>query len=139
MNGTSKRNGVEYIRARIERRLTTEVALTIAISLLLILATGILFFRVDRELDPDLGKDWWTLAFDSRDSLSLDFVIENHSEAHSFKYTVTSSDMVIGSDSFPVASGTRQVVQPDIHALPGRTTITVTGEDGTKKEIYRQR
>lgn len=139
MNGTDKPNMIAPIRAFLRRRLTTEAALTVAIALFLVLATGSLFYRVDRGLDPDLDKDWWTLAFDSRDPLSLDFVIENHSEAHSFTYVVTSSGMVIGSDSFPAAPGARHVVRPDIRALPGRTAITVSGEDGTEKEIYRQR
>lgn len=108
-------------------------------SVLFVIASGFLFFSVDRELDPDLNKNWWTVSFDSRASDSTDFTVENHSLSDRFTYIVTRNRETVDAGELSVARGARKTVSPIVPVLPGRTTVSVSSSDGTKKEIYRER
>lgn len=102
-------------------------------------ATGVLFFRVDRGLNPDFRKNWWTLSFETRDSGSSQFIIENHSSATRFTYTISHDKDTISNGELTVAQGGHETVSPPVVLLSGRTIVTVTADDGTRKEIYRER
>lgn len=102
------------------------------------IASLFLFIRIDRSLDPDLDKDWWTLSFQRRDSGSLSFTVANHSRSSNFSYTVTHDRESIDAGSFVIEPGSERTVTPSVPALPGRTIVSVSNEDGTTQEIYRE-
>lgn len=118
----------------------SEEAFAVAVVIaLFVAASGWLFFQVNRELDPNDGKNWWTLAFESREAGSLSFAIENHSTSTTFSYGITHDKDVIDSGDLTLEKGGRKTISPPENAAAGRTIITVTASDGSKKEIYRDR
>lgn len=123
-----------YLRSLSEEAFA--VAVVVALS---IIASGWLFFEVNRELDPNDGKNWWTLAFESRDAGSLSFTIENHSGSTVFTYSVSHDKDIVDSGNLTLEKGGRKTISPPTNAVAGRTIITVTASDGSKKEIYRDR
>ena len=97
-----------------------------------------LFWKNERELDPDQGKSWWTLAFASpEDPENLAFVVENHSTETAFQYGITTDKTPVAKDAFVVKRGETMIITPSLTAKADvRTKITVTlGTE--KKEIYR--
>lgn len=109
-------------------------------TIFLLFAAGavFLFWQNARELDPDQGKNWWTLAFASpENSESLSFIVENHSTETTFLYEITVDKTLAAKESFVVKRGEKMTITPSLAAKEGgRTKITVTlGKE--KKEIYR--
>lgn len=97
-----------------------------------------LFWQNARELDPDQGKNWWTLAFASpENSEDLSFIVENHSTETTFRYEIAVDQTPAAKESFVVKRGEKITVTPSLAAKEGeRTKITVIlGKE--KKEIYR--
>lgn len=111
----------------------------ILVSLLLFVASAlVLFWQSDRELDPDQGKNWWTLSFAlPNQEESLSFVIENHSDQTNFSYEIAVGKEIISKKSFIAKRGEKTTITPPSIAKQNeRVKITVT--TGTeKKEIYR--
>ncbi|NTW14884.1 MAG: hypothetical protein HGA38_00770 [Candidatus Moranbacteria bacterium] len=104
-----------------------------------VVASGILFFLVDRGLDPDLNKDWWTLSFETRDQSSLSFRITNHSSASRFEYVVSDPIGTVDSGSVTTDKGSESLITVPTPAGSGRTTVIVTPENGMPKSVYRER
>jgi len=105
---------------------------------LFIASTAFLFWQNERELDPDQGKSWWTLAFAAPEKPeNLSFVIENHSNQANFQYEITDDKTPVAKDAFVVKRGETMIITPSLTAKADvRTKITVTlGTE--KKEIYR--
>ncbi|MDP2837837.1 MAG: hypothetical protein Q8O53_00975 [Candidatus Moranbacteria bacterium] len=103
-------------------------------------AVGVLFlfWQNKRELDPNLGKSWWTLSFATPEHQeSLDFTIENYSNATTFHYEVVAEKKVLASETINLIRGEKKTIAPTIVLNSEiRTSIIVTA--GTeKKEIYR--
>jgi hypothetical protein len=121
------------------RNISEEVFAVAVVVALFVVASGWLFFQVNRELDPNDGKNWWTLAFESRDAGSLSFGIENHSDSTTFSYSVSHDKDVIDAGALTLEKGGRKTISPSENAAAGRTIITVTASDGSTKEIYRDR
>lgn len=111
----------------------------IAIVLALFAASALfLFWQNARELDPDQGKNWWTLSFASpKQADNLAFTLENHSDQTVFRYTISADRKTIAEDAFTVQRGETITITPTLTAQVGeRTTISVSGSKD-KKEIYR--
>lgn len=101
-------------------------------------STLFLFLQNDRELDPDQGKNWWTLSFSVPEQVeSLGFIIENHSNQTHFSYEITVGKEIISKEIFTAKQGEKTTVMPpSIIKQNERVKIAVTA--GTeKKEIYR--
>jgi hypothetical protein len=128
------KNSIGYLRG-----LSNEAFSVVIIVAFFVAASGWLFFQVNRELDPNNGKNWWTLAFETRDATSLSFAIENHSNSTKFTYAVSNGKETIDSGEISLAKGDRKTVLPNVSTIPGRAIVTVTALDGSKKEIYRER
>lgn len=126
-------------RSSVTRCVRGERLPVIAAVVLFALATGALFVRIGNAFDPDIGKDWWTLSFDSRNVASSSFMIENHSKATRFTYTVSRGGTTLATGTLSLAKGDTRAVPTDIAADSGRTSVSVIADDGTKKEIYRER
>lgn len=117
--------------------MTHKRLLTVSI-FLFALSALFLFWQSDRELDPDQGKNWWTLSFAlPKQEESLNFDIENHSDQSDFSYEVSVGKEIISKETFVAKRGERTtILVPSIKKQIERVKITVTA--GTeKKEIYR--
>jgi|GEM_PF-539183 len=127
------------ILVTLKRRASGERASVFAVLASFTIAAGILFYHVDRGLDPDLDKNWWALSFETRDPNSSDFTVENHSSATRFTYTVSRDGSTLRTGELSIGKGMRKTVSPTVPTDPGRTTVSVSADDGSKKEIYRER
>lgn len=116
----------------------SEKHLVIIFSALFLMSASFLFWQNERELDPDQGKDWWTLSFiNPQDTENLDFVIENHSTGTVFQYQILSDKIIKQEGTVEVNLGASKTVTPGITTTDeSRTAIIVTREK-EKKEIYR--
>jgi hypothetical protein len=140
MNESVKKIARAPINPTVYLRSLSEEAVTVAVVVaLFVVASSWLFFQINRELDPNDGKNWWTLAFESRDAGSLSFAIENHSASTTFTYSVSHDKDIIDSGDMTLEKGGRKTISPPTNAAAGRTIVTVTASDGSKKEIYRDR
>jgi hypothetical protein len=109
-----------------------------AIFLLFAAGTVFLFWQNARELDPDQGKSWWTLAFAfPENSQSLAFEVENHSAETTFQYEITTGKMLIARENFVVDRGEQTTVTPAFAAKTGEQTKITVILGAEKKEIYR--
>ncbi|OIP58397.1 MAG: hypothetical protein AUK19_03630 [Candidatus Moranbacteria bacterium CG2_30_45_14] len=116
----------------------TQKSLPISFLLLFIASTLFLFWQSDRELNPDQGKNWWTLSFVlPKQTESLSFNLENHSNQTAFSYEISVGREIISKETFTAKRGERTtVLPPSIKEQSERVKITVsTGTE--KKEIYR--
>lgn len=102
------------------------------------MSSAFLFWQNERELDPNQGKNWWTLAFVAPTTTnSLDFVVENHGPQATFQYQITADKKMYVEGMFELKTGETRIVTPEINVLTdARTVISVT-RDQEKKEIYR--
>lgn len=111
----------------------------IIISILIFVASAIvLFWQSDRELDPNQGKNWWTLSFAMpNQEESLSFIVENHSDQTHFSYQIAVGKEVISKENFIAKRGEKTtVLPPSITKQSERVKITVMA-GVEKKEIYR--
>lgn len=134
------RSGARNTSSFLREKTFTEIGL-VSIFLASFVTSGIfLDMKISRDLDPDIGKEWWTLSFEARNPSSLEFAIENHSENTDFSYKVTRDKIVQGGGTVSVERGGRKTVIPSGNGdTEGRTIITVESGDGSKKAIYRER
>jgi hypothetical protein len=115
-----------------------EMGLVVLFVVLFAASALFLSFTVERNLDPDAGKNWWALAFDSPKSESLSFFIENHGSGTGFSYAVLQDKATLDTGTIDIAKGARKDIFVPAEAGTGRITVTVTDASGKKKEIYRQ-
>jgi len=97
-----------------------------------------LFHQNQNKLDPDAGKNWWTLAFISLEKdEKIDFFVENHSDQNNFSYEIYVGKEMIAKDNFIAKSKEKTVVRvPSIKPQSERIRIIVdNGKE--KKEIYK--
>lgn len=64
-----------------------------------------LAYTEKRAADPDLGKDWWAVSFDSPYDNTMGFTIENHGHTNYFSYVVTKGDKAIDRNFIIVPEG----------------------------------
>lgn len=97
-----------------------------------------LFWQNERELDPDRGKNWWTLSFAApQESANLSFIVENHSDQTDFRYEITAHKEILLQDTFSVNRGETLTITPPLSAKTDeRTGVSVSGSKD-KQEIYR--
>jgi hypothetical protein len=97
-----------------------------------------LFWRNERELDPNRNKNWWTLAFVApQESNNLSFIVENHSDQNNFQYKIITNKETLTDGIFEVPRGETKTISPSLITLPNaRTSIVVTDGKG-QKEIYK--
>lgn len=120
------------------RQVAPETALTSLFLVLFVVSSAFLSWKIDRDLDPDYGKEYWVIAFEERDALS-GFFIENHSDEAKFTYAVSGGGKEIASGIVPVARGERRIVDLSVPDMAGRVTVTVEDGQGKKKSIYLER
>lgn len=118
--------------------LLSEKCLVLIFCLLFVSSSLFLFWKNERELDPDQGKSWWTVSFATPENREdLTFTIENHSAQTSFHYRIVQNKNTLKEAEVEVSPGTKQRVTTDI-VSPADTRTSIIVTTGTeKKEIYR--
>ena len=115
-----------------------EKSLGLIFAALFFLSASFLFWQNERELDPDLGKNWWTLSFtDLENSEDLSFTVENHSNSVSFTYEILSEKRMLSTGILSPKRGEQVTIHPEI-PFPSDARVSIVVSDGIeKKEIYR--
>jgi len=133
-------SGIRRAYAFLRKNAPTEAGLVSMFLILFAVSALFLDTKISRDLDPDTGKNWWTLSFETRDPDSLEFTIDNHSESTEFSYKVTRDKVVQGEGAASVEKGEQKVTTPSGNGdTTERTIITVESKDGSKKSIYHER
>ncbi len=117
----------------------TEKRLLASLFVLFALSAAYLFSVNERGLDPDTGKNWWSLSFaEPAKQSSLVFIISNHTATDEFRYTVSADEQTLAEGKIVVEPGNDMTHVPPVNFMPqsGRITITVT-HDGNEEMIYR--
>lgn len=117
----------------------TGKSLAFSLFVLFALSAAYLFSVNERGLDPDTGKNWWSLSFaEPAKETSLVFIVSNHTATNQFRYTVSTEGNTLTEGELSVEPGNDMTHVPAVSALPesGRITITVT-HDGREETIYR--
>ena len=117
----------------------TEKHLIFGLFVLFALSAAYLFAVNERGLDPNQGKNWWSLSFaEPKNQSSLVFVVSNHTATADFRYTVSADGQTLAEGTFVVEPGNDMTQVPSVQFMPasGRITITVSHE-GKDETIYR--
>ncbi|MGB5018357.1 MAG: hypothetical protein WBO66_01365, partial [Candidatus Moraniibacteriota bacterium] len=85
---------------------------------LFILSTMVISFIVDKQLDPNYQKNWFAIGFVSPSGDTPDFILENHSSEHSFRYTVTSGGKILTDQPIEASNGEAISIHPNNTDLP---------------------
>lgn len=110
----------------------------IIFSLLFLVSASFLFGHNVRELDPNQGKNWWTLSFaNPQDRSSLDFVIENHSTETVFQYQIVSGKKMHQEGTLELPLGESKTITAHVTAGDESRTAIIVTTGIEKKEIYR--
>ncbi len=121
------------------KRIAPETALASLFLALFVVSAAFLSWKIDRDLDPDYGKEYWVIAFEERGELSSGFFIENHSDEAEFTYTVSGGGETLASGTVPIARGEKRIIDLSASDIAGRVTITVEDGQKKKKSIYLER
>ncbi|MDO9231836.1 MAG: hypothetical protein Q7U36_05180 [bacterium] len=97
-----------------------------------------LFYVSDKILDPNVGKNWWSISFSDSKSENLDFVIENHSDKDNFQWVVLSGNDTIKESDVTIKKGEISSVNVNFEDSYRNKKITIQVTSGDeKKEIYK--
>ena len=121
------------------KRIAPETALASAFLALFVVSAGFLSWKIDRDLDPDHGKEYWIIALEKRGGLSAGFFIENHSDESEFTYAVSGGGKNVSSGTVGIKRGEKRIVDLSVPDISGRITVTVEDGQGKKKSIYLER
>jgi hypothetical protein len=140
MKTPSFNESIRDLAESLERFSGKESPLVIGFFVLFFISATYLSIRVDYDLDPNNGKNWWSLSFDEAKGSSLRFIIDNHSENSHFSYTVSNGKTILDTGIATIKKGESTIISPSASGnMTGRENITVTTDDGKKKEIYREK
>lgn len=121
------------------KHIAPETALASLFLALFVVSAAFLSWKIDRDLDPDHGKEYWVVAFEERGRLSSRFFIENHSDETEFTYSVSGSGSALASGTVRVARGEKRIVDLSVPNIVGRIIVTVEDGERKKKSIYLER
>jgi hypothetical protein len=140
MNGSRSKKIGRAVTLFLQKNALTETGIVSIFFLLFSASMIFLDTKIDQDLDPDIGKEWWTLSFETRDPSSLEFAIENHSGSTDFSYEVTRDKIILDEGAVSVKRSERKIIIPSGNGdTAGRTTVIIESGDGSKKSIYRER
>ncbi len=96
-----------------------------------------LAWKIDRDLRFAGDQDSFTIAFESRDSRSLGFFIQNHAADQTFTYKIARDKKIERTDKKFVPQGARESIPLPPIETGGKVSIVVESEGGQRQEIYR--
>jgi hypothetical protein len=109
---------------------------TIALAFMILLfASFVSLALIARDAkDPNLSKNWWAISFVDIHNDSLNFTIDNHSNATHFTYAMTQNDMSHQTPTtLSLPKGESATITLDHKAKTNHpTTITVWSEENIK-------
>lgn len=116
----------------------SQKSLIIIFAILFIGSTVFLFDRNARELDPNQGKDWWTLSFVDPNIPTSDIVIDNHSNQTVFSVTIKDDTTTLSEQTVHIQKGDSKTLPTAVTSVTtGKISILVTTPGpNDKKEIY---
>lgn len=105
---------------------------------LFILSSTWLFHSSNNFLDPNNGKNWWSVYFSDPKSNDLTFTIENHSNNNNFKFEILSDKEKIKEDEINIKKGEIYSINEKFEGAYKSKKITVRVITGNEtKEIYK--
>jgi hypothetical protein len=113
--------------------------LTFLFLALFILSSGFLFQASLDGLNPEKGKDWWTISFIRPDrNKNIDIVVTNYSEDTRFKYQVLDDTTIIAESDFEAPLGEKKIllITPEKPFKGTRVTVRVFHRDEIQ-ELFR--
>jgi len=134
------RGHIKALTEHIDRFSEKESFLVFALLMFFLASATFLSVKISSDLSLDNGKSWWALSLDDPKGTSLDFTVDNHSANVHFSYAVTNGKTILGSGTVSVPKGEQKTISPSISGvMTGRESVTVTTDDGKKKEVYREK
>lgn len=110
--------------------------------ILLILLFGSFAFLFEQnieELNPEKGKDWWSVSFIRPDrNKNVDIVVTNYSENTAFSYQILGDDTLISEGTFEAPLGENKVllITPEKSFSERHVIVRVKHKDETQ-ELFR--
>jgi hypothetical protein len=98
-----------------------------------------LFHSSNRFLDPNIGKNWWSIEFVDPKSESLNLTLKNHSDISEFKMIVFQEEERILEENINLPKGEEKNIDLDEKSnikKENRIRIEINAGD-EKKEIYK--
>lgn len=86
-------------------------------------------------VDPNVGKNWWTISFESPTGKNLDFMIENHSDSTDFHWAVLGVQKLQEGDEKIAKGETKHIPIGDDFDAEKITIEVILGDE--KKDIYK--
>lgn len=106
---------------------------------MLLVSSSYLLYWGNRYTNSSYQRNWWAVYFVDPKGDSLDFTIENNSEANNFHYDILDGKDKIAENDIPV--GRNEKKELDINSLVSdikNKKITISVSDGKEtKEIYK--
>lgn len=96
-----------------------------------------LSFVEQKKQDPN-SQNWWALYFENPKNESLNFKIENHSNANNFQWEIFTDKTSASKGSVTIEKGQQKTIPVSSKEIANqKVTITVTDTENNKKEIYK--
>jgi hypothetical protein len=110
----------------------------IVISTLSFLFVSFVFLSFIEQKKQDINsQDWWVLYFKDPKSTLLDFTIENHSNANSFRWEIMADGAEAKNGNITIEKGQQKTIPVSATGIENKKiTITVKSTEN-KKEIYK--
>jgi hypothetical protein len=113
--------------------------LTFLFIALFILSSAVLFQTSLDGLNPEKGKDWWTVSFIRPDrNKNIDIVVTNYSENTHFKYQILDDTTILSESDFEAPLGEKKIllITPEKSFKGKRVTVRVFHNDETQ-DLFR--
>ena len=104
---------------------------------LFLLSAVYLSYAEQRQIDPNSGKNWWTLSFANPKSNDLSFTIENHSDKSSFHWQVMDEKDVMSEGDVSVIRGAQKDIAVPTESISDKKITIRVSAGSEKKDIYK--
>ena len=113
--------------------------LCIILVVLLFASFAFLFKQNIEELNPEKGKDWWSVSFIRPDrNKNVDIVVTNYSENTAFSYQILGDNVLISEGIFEAPLGENKVllITPEKSFSQRHVIVRIKHKDETQ-ELFR--
>lgn len=104
------------------------------------LVGSVWLFSVSSEyLNPNEGKNWWSIYFiDPKSQTDISFIIDNHGDKQNFHWTVSSADGTIKESDTKIEKEVMYKIKLDApQNISGKNIMIEVSDGENKKEIYK--
>jgi hypothetical protein len=113
--------------------------LIITLFVFLFASSAFLFQENVTALDPEKGKDWWSVSFIRPDrNRNIDIVVTNYTETTNFSYQIIGDDTLLSEGTFETPLGENKVllITPEKSFDQKRVIVRVKHKEETQ-ELFR--